>query len=171
MKTIKYMGPIIFPVTYKCNLNCGFCPMKDSHPEPDMPVCLDIIKHSQNEWIYITGGEPLLVDNLEDICMQIKACGKKIALSTNGTIQNNRLHLFVDRVGVSIDGNKGWHNKYRKEKESYDLAVATLENLVGKTETVLMFTKYSENEHMVNFIKNLARHIDVDYLQISKGIQ
>ena len=165
------MPPIIFPITYKCNLECGFCPMRNIHTEPDMSTCLDIIKNSESEWIYITGGEPLMVDSLEDICMEIKSYGKKIALSTNGTIRNDRLHLFVDRAGVSIDGNKGWHNKYRKGKESYDLAVATLEYLVGKTETVLMFTKYSENNHMVNYIKNLARKIDVDCLQIVKGIQ
>lgn len=165
------MVPIIFPITYKCNLDCKFCFMKNSHVEPEIPVCLDIIINSPNEWVYVTGGEPLLVDHLEDICMDIKAAGKKVALSTNGTIKNSRLHLFVDRVGVSIDGNKGWHNKYRGGKESYDLAVSMLESLVGKIETVLMFTRYSENGHMLNFIKALARQIDVDYLQISRGVK
>lgn len=164
------MVPLLFPITYKCNLECANCTMKDSEPEPDIDICLGLIENLKNiEWVYITGGEPLMVENLEEICNTIRSFGKKIAISTNGTIENDRIHLFADRVGVSIDGTPGWHDKYRG-KGNYKKALDFLKGIIGKVETVLMFTKYPENEHCEEFIRELGKEINVDNLQISKGI-
>ncbi len=162
-------NPILFPITYKCNLSCEFCKAKDSsREEPDIKKSLELIKNSDEEWIFITGGEPLMVDNIEDICNEIKSYGKKVGLTTNGTINNSRLHLFTDRVGVSIDGNKKYHNEYRNN--SFDNAVNFLKSLIGKVETVLMFTKFEENKNQEDYIIQLAEDIGVDHLQITKGI-
>jgi len=160
--------PILFPVTYKCNLDCKYCYLKNSGPEPDLDKCLELIKNAEEEWIYLTGGEPLLVKNLEEICNKMKSYGKKIGITTNGTIKNYDIVNFTNRVGVSIDGNKEYHNIYRQN--SFDQAVDFLKNMVGKTETVLMFTKFKENEDQVDYIEDLANTIGVDHLQITKGI-
>jgi len=162
------MDPILFPVTYKCNLDCKYCPMKNSRPEPDMDKCIELLKDTHEEWVYLTGGEPLLLDNIEEICNRIKSLGKKVGITTNGTIKNDRIHLFADRVGVSIDGDKDYHNEYREN--SFDKAVEFLKNIVGKVETVLMFTLFPENEHCQEFIEDLANSLNVDHLQITKGI-
>ena len=162
------MDPILFPITYKCNLSCKYCPLKDSRDEPDIETCLELIKDTEEEWIYITGGEPLLVKNLEEICNKIRSFGKKVGITTNGTIKNDRIHLFADRVGVSIDGDKEYHNNYREN--SFDKAVEFLKNIIGKVETVLMFTLFPENEHCKEYIENLANTLKVDHLQVTKGI-
>lgn len=160
--------PIIFPITYKCNLSCKYCPAKDSQPEPDIDKCLELIKKSKKRWVWITGGEPLLVENIEEICKKIKSFGKKIGITTNGTINNDRIHLFADRVGVSIDGNREYHNIYRHG--SYDQAVSFLKNLVGKVQTVLCFTLFEENKKYIDHVKELGKQLNVDYVQIVDAV-
>lgn len=162
------MNIILFPITYKCNLSCKYCPMKDAGREPNLDKCLELIKSSDCEWLYITGGEPLMVKRIEEICTKIRSFGKKVALSTNGTIDNDRLPFFVDRVGVSIDGDRKYHNEYRQG--SYDKAVSFLGNMVNKVETVLMFTLFPENEHCIDSVKSLAYDLDVDHLQVVRGV-
>jgi len=108
-----------------------------------------------------------MVENIEKICLTIKSFGKKIGITTNGTINNERLPLFADRVGVSIDGDEKYHNEYRQG--TYKKAVEFLSKLVGKVETVFMFTLFPENEHCLAFIENLSNKLNVDYLQITKA--
>ncbi|HUX58632.1 MAG TPA: radical SAM protein [Bacteroidales bacterium] len=158
---------LLFPITYKCNLSCRFCSMKDSRREPVIDKCIKLIKSSKNDWVWLTGGEPLMVENIEKICLTIKSFGKKIGITTNGTINNERLPLFADRVGVSIDGDEKYHNEYRQG--TYKKAVEFLSKLVGKVETVFMFTLFPENEHCLAFIENLSNKLNVDYLQITKA--
>lgn len=162
------MTPLLFPITYKCNLSCIFCKAKESRREPDLDICLNLIKKATNEWVWITGGEPLLLHNLEKCCNEIRKSGKKVGITTNGTILNDRIHLFADRVGVSIDGNKKYHDTYRDN--SYDKAVEFLKSIVGKVESVLMFTKFKENTHLLDCVIDLGHNIGVDVLQVEKGI-
>lgn len=162
-----YKNVLLFPITYKCNLDCKLCDQRNSRPEPDMDICIDLIKESKSEWVWLTGGEPLLVKNLENICLTIKSFGKKIGITTNGTINNERLPLFTDRIGVSIDGDEKYHNEYRQG--SYKQAVKFLKGWVGKIETVFMFTLFPENQHCLSYIKRLAGNLNVNYLQITKA--
>ena len=159
-------NPILFPITYKCNLKCTFCKVKGS--EPMINKCLDLIKKETNEWVYITGGEPLLHPDIENICTEIKSYGKNIGITTNGTIKNDRIHLFADRVGVSIDGDKFYHDKYRDN--SFESAIEFIKSIIGKVETVLMFTLFEENRHLVNWVQYFGKWLNVDYVQVTKGI-
>jgi len=161
------MEPLVFPITYECNLDCKYCSLKRSRPEPDMNKSLDLKTGLGSGVTGVTGGEPLLVKNLEEICLKIKSFGKRIGITTNGTIENDRLNVFTDRVGVSIDGDEIYHNEYRQG--SYKQAVYFLKEWIGKIETVIMFTLFKENEHCVPFVKSLSETLDVNYLQITKA--
>lgn len=163
------INPIIFPITYQCNLNCKYCCLKDKHDEPKINKCLKLIEESDCDWVWITGGEPLLCDKLQKTCEDIKALGKMVGLTTNGTIENYDIVNYCDRVGVSIDGDKLYHDKYRDS--SFDQAIAFLTSLVGQVETVMMFTQFIENRHCLKFIKKKAAELNVDYLQITPGVK
>jgi len=142
--------------------------MKNARKEPGMVKCLDLIKKSACEWVWITGGEPLIVDDIEGVCKTIRSYEKKIGLTTNGTVNNQRVPEFIDRLGVSIDGDKKYHDEYRQG--SFDKAVSYLKSMVGRVETVLMFTLFPENEQHVDYVKKLGMSLGVDNLQIEKGI-
>ena len=84
-------------------------------------------------------------------------------------IENYDIVNYCDRVGVSIDGDKAYHDRYRDG--TYDQAIGYLISLIGQTETVWMFTKFIENRHCVKFVKEKAAEIGVDYLQIVPGVK
>lgn len=163
------INPIIFPITYQCNLDCKYCTLKDKYDEPKVNKCLKLIENSNCDWVWITGGEPLLHKKLQKTCEDIKDMGKMVGLTTNGTIENYDIVNYCDRVGVSIDGDKPYHDKYRDG--TYDQAITFLSNLVGKVETVMMFTQFVENRHCLKFIKGKAAELNVDYLQIVPGVK
>jgi MoaA/NifB/PqqE/SkfB family radical SAM enzyme len=158
------MTPILFPITYKCNLSCKYCKIRDSKKEPDMPKCLSLIKGSKNEWVFITGGEPMLVDCLLEVCSTIRSFGKKIGITTNGTIHNYEILKHVNRIGVSIDGGRDITDANRG-LGTFDSAMSFLENCVGKVETAILATTDNDSE-----VSEIADMVGVDYLQVTRAI-
>ncbi|MDO8640892.1 MAG: radical SAM protein [Nitrosarchaeum sp.] len=157
------MTPILFPITYKCNLSCSYCTVRNSRKEPNIRECLQKIAKSNNDWVFVTGGEPLLLDNIIDVCLKLKIMGKKIGLTTNGTIFDKfDIIKNIDRIGVSIDGSKELTDRYRG-KGTFDKAMFFLLQCVGKVETVIMATVKEKNEDIIK----IAKDINVDYLQVT----
>ena len=139
-----------------------------SGKEPVIRKSLQLIKSDDCDWVYITGGEPFLHSGIIDICKKIKSFGKKIGVTTNGTVHNYDIIKYVDRIGVSIDGDKTYHDFYRDN--SFDKAFSFLKNIIGKVETVLMFTLFEENKHLVNWVSYFGKWLGVDHIQITKGV-
>jgi len=157
------MNPIIFPVTYKCNLNCVYCNVKNSRQEPNIDICLDLINKSDNNWVFITGGEPLLRNDIIDICKNIKSFGKKIGLTTNGTTNNYEILKYIDRIGVSLDGDKEVTDKNRGDGV-FEMALNYLKNC-SNIETVIMATIVKPLNDIE--ITKIAEKLNVDYLQVT----
>ena len=64
---------LIFPITYQCNLNCFYCSEKNKkHITVNIEKGIELISKNINEWIYITGGEPLLVSNIVDMSLPVR---------------------------------------------------------------------------------------------------
>jgi MoaA/NifB/PqqE/SkfB family radical SAM enzyme len=88
--------------------------------------------------LHITGGEPLLRNDLEQIATYAKRKGMYLSLDTNGTLitkeRAKSLRCF-DRIGVSIDGVEETHegirgkNTFKKAEE----AIKLLKNHSGST--------------------------------------
>ena len=103
---------IYFAVTRKCNMSCKFCTM-DSGPdvstENDLTISEikeilipQIVKLNPNK-IVVTGGEPLIRNDIEDI-LKILADSfetRKIILQTNGLLLNKeKLDFIANYIGV-----------------------------------------------------------------------
>lgn len=155
---------ILFPVTYKCNLKCSYC--KLCNAEIDYQKSLSTIKNMKESWVYITGGEPLLLDNIFEICKEIKSYGKKVGITTNGTTDKIDIIKYVNRLGVSIDGNQAYHEKYRGIG-TYNKAVSFLKECVGKVETVIM-TTLTDRIMQEKYITELGSLLNVDYVQFTE---
>jgi len=70
-----------------CNLTCDFCDSKYAKDGQDLQISeiIDLIDdRCQN--IVITGGEPLLQPQIEDLVKELFKTGKTIYIETNGTI-------------------------------------------------------------------------------------
>lgn len=118
------MSRLTICLTNKCNLNCLYCfADKDNS---DNPLKLDRVKEfiiklhrkEKIEEIYLTGGEPLLYPDIEEIICFCTSFTKKIILLTNGILLRQNIMHMLNEYGaylhVSLDSmNKTYHNKYR----------------------------------------------------------
>jgi MoaA/NifB/PqqE/SkfB family radical SAM enzyme len=162
---------ILFPITYKCNLSCEFCISKGNQ-EVDLEVGLKSIKSKSGEveWVYVTGGEPFLLgDQLFEVCDKIRSYGFKVGVTTNGTFFKPEIADHVDRLGVSLDGDKEYHDAYRGIGV-YDKAVSLINAVKGKCETVVMSVYFGKNEEALLKLKTKIPEIDPTYWQIQRDM-
>ncbi|MBQ8416724.1 MAG: anaerobic ribonucleoside-triphosphate reductase activating protein [Clostridia bacterium] len=104
--------------THGCNLLCPFChnALLVNRGE-DLPTFdeTEILAYLQKrkgiiDGICISGGEPLLHQELEAFLQKVKALGVSVKLDTNGTLPDRLIHLIeaglVDYVAMDIKNSK-----------------------------------------------------------------
>lgn len=120
------LRPLVFRVriTNRCNLSCHYCYVGKSlnQKSPDLLNLSEwgqIIRHIPRRSIVdITGGEPLLAPNIEEILAAMLDRRLRISLITNGTVFKESLFKMIvvkrlDHFMVSFDGNENLHDKVR----------------------------------------------------------
>jgi len=118
MQKNKLPKIVHFQITSKCNNNCKHCfgPNKDTidMTMTQIDKMIKILSNAGVENIHLTGGEPTLRKNFDQIIKKLKKSGFKIFMDTNcdyffqheKTISKNILVL-----GVPIDfPDKSWRN-------------------------------------------------------------
>ncbi|MHA1783140.1 MAG: radical SAM/SPASM domain-containing protein [Promethearchaeota archaeon] len=128
------MNKIIFGiigVTYRCNARCVMChtwkfPTKKNE-EIDIKT---ISKLPYIPVINITGGEPFLRDDLEEIISILKKKSKRIVISTNGFFHKRIIQIakkFPDiGIRISIEGLPKTNDELRGIKNGFDMGLRTL---------------------------------------------
>ena len=141
---LKYL---FWECTLRCNLACKHCgsDCRKSMNQKDMPLedflnTIDRIRPHVNPhrtMIVITGGEPLLRDDLE-------ICGQELykrefpwGFVTNGlAVTEERINRLINAglraVTVSLDGLEESHNRMRGNKESFQNAYRAVQIFASK---------------------------------------
>lgn len=189
---LRISGPMAFNIMIKpagslCNLDCHYCYYLDKAEiyggyEPRMS--LDMLETCIREYIAANdvpevtfnwhGGEPLVMGldfYRKAVELERKYAGDKIihnTLQTNGTLLNYDIaSFFRDNdflVGVSIDGPRDIHDKYRKDKggaPTFDKVLRGIETLYRtgiQFNTMTTVNKASEGRGMevYNFLKSVG---------------
>ncbi len=137
--------------TLRCNLNCLHCG-SDCHKDataPDMPIA-DFLKvteeikktHNPNKiMIVVTGGEPLLRNDLEEFGQEITAQGFPWGMVTNGLwLTEKRLQSLIKAglgsITISLDGFEKEHNWIRNNNKSYQKAIEAIKLIVNQQNIV-----------------------------------
>lgn len=86
--------PSIFIRTSGCNLRCWFCDTRYASWEPEgNQQSVDTILKSLSKWktehVVVTGGEPMIFDELGDLCGKLRDAGKHITIETAGTLDQD----------------------------------------------------------------------------------
>jgi radical SAM enzyme (rSAM/lipoprotein system) len=129
---IHELNYLFWECTVRCNLNCLHCGSdcnKDSS-QADMPLsdflqALDTVKSkADNFLVVLTGGEPLLRNDLEICGREIRKRGMRWGLVTNGYLYDRERHISLLNAGVgavtiSLDGLEGTHNWLRNTRQSF----------------------------------------------------
>ncbi len=101
-----YIGvPMFFIRLTGCNLRCEWCDTKYAFYEGEDMGIEEIMRRVRNagvEWVCITGGEPLLQDDVYKLIDALLKEGHRVLLETNGSISIENLPTEENLV-VSLD--------------------------------------------------------------------
>lgn len=128
--------------SYLCNFKCKHYsietlkdPTRPTMTIPDVKNFADQLDAMGIASICITGGEPIIFPEIEQI---IDALGRdrfNIAMDTNGLKMTEEklkwiISKGIDRIQLSIDGQPDSHNTLRGERASFNSCIRTLEAAV-----------------------------------------
>lgn len=166
-------------LTDSCNLFCDFCSVKTNQFKNEIPIekIKNIIieaKKNGLEELHLTGGEPTLRKDLEEIVSFASLQDLNVRLITNGTLlTKKRLKRLVDcglkSIMVSLDGMENYHNNVRGEG-TYHKALKTICNAID----LKMFVRVNsvawvDNKNEIMQLAKLINELGVDVYSIFLG--
>lgn len=133
MSDKKLNGTVI--VTYRCNARCNMCSRYKAPSRPEEELSLDTIKKLPRMYFTnITGGEPFIRTDLNDIVRELYKKSDRIVISTNGFFTDRIIDLATEfpEVGirVSIEGLEDTNNEIRGLPNGFQRGYQTLKKLV-----------------------------------------
>ena len=164
----------------KCNLRCPFCHNMElvEHPEHfpifSMDQILEFLKERVGKLngVAITGGEPLLNKDIEDLLKPIKELGYPIKLDTNGFFPDMIEKLIDDKLVdmFAMDIKSGFTNylKVSGVNNAEEFMNNTWKEKVRKSIDLLM-NKATDYEFRTTCVKGL--HTESDFYEIKEMIK
>lgn len=124
----------VWNLTTACNLSCKHCYIDartKGEDELKRDEAFSVIKELASldfKVILFSGGEPLLYPDLFELNSYAKACGIKTCLSSNGSLITESLAIKIkdadfEYVGISIDGTREIHDRFRGIPGAFDKAL------------------------------------------------
>jgi heme b synthase len=133
---------VAWEVTRRCNLNCVHCrAAAERGPYPgelEGPKSLEIIDQIAGlgkSVVILTGGEPLLREDIFDLARYGTEQGLRMVMATNGTLLTpviaERIRSSgIQRVSISLDGaNAEEHDQFRQVQGAYQASLTGIEIL------------------------------------------
>ena len=120
-------------VTYRCNAKCYMCNTWQRPSKKDEEFAPELVNKipSGLKFINITGGEPLLRDDLDQVVGIALKKTKRLVVSTNGYFTQKIIKLakkYGNRIGIriSIEGLPAANDELRGIKDGFDHGLRTL---------------------------------------------
>ena len=171
---------VIWNLIRRCNLTCKHC--YTSSADIDFPGelttseiyrVMDDLKAFKVPVLILSGGEPLLHPDIFNISRRAKDMGFYVALSSNGTkISANNIDeiaaIDYQYIGVSLDGIKDTHDRFRRVKGSFDEALNGIHLCLEKGIKVgIRFTLTQDNAGDLPAVLRLMNDNDIDKFYLS----
>ena len=172
---IRARGPytphiVAWNLTKRCNLACAHCYISagswhaaddELSTDPCLRILDEILDVNPNPMLILTGGEPLLRDDLEVLAERASQRGATVVVGTNGTrLTEGRIDSLMEAgvkgVAVSIDSLRSeYHDRFRHGGGALMDTMAAVERCSArKLDFVIQTTVTTGNRHE---IADLAR--------------
>jgi len=176
---------ISWNITKRCNLKCMHCyldaaelssPKGELSTQEAFSLIDEISKTAPNAMLILTGGEPLLRDDVFDIAKYASSKGLMVVLGTNGTMIDARIACQIKEsnikgIGISIDSIKPEsHDDFRGIQGAWQKTLSGIDVLKKhKIDFQLQVTVTKNNYNEIPFlieysIKSGARAVNVFFL-------
>jgi len=170
---------LLWEATTRCNFSCLHCGSNCGADEPADILTYDEICEFLDQiaddfkpgeiMFCVTGGEPLMRDDLFDVMSRASALGFHWGMTTNGVLLTKKivqkmLDTNCKTVSVSLDGLKDQHNKMRGG-DCFEQTLAGIKLLVQAekfAEVQITTVIHKGNIHELNDIYGLVKSLGVD---------
>lgn len=171
LRTDNYpLRMIAWELTRGCNLACVHCrasaergPFTDELSTEECHRIMDDIASISKPVIILTGGEPLLREDIFDLASYGSNKGFRMVMATNGTLMTEEIvkkmkASGIQRISISLDGpNADSHDTFRKVKGAFEQSLQGIEiTKKGNLEFQINTTITQLNLHMIPEILRLA---------------
>ena len=174
-------GPVvIWNLIRRCNLTCKHCyaTSADIDFEGELSTeeifsVMDDLKSCGVNVLILSGGEPMMHPDIYSIAARAKSMGFYVGLSSNGTLINadnigRLVALDLNYVGVSLDGLKATHDRFRRRTGAFNEALAGIRLCLQHDLKVgLRFTLTADNEADLPGLLSLMRQEGIDKFYLS----
>ncbi|MFW5331332.1 heme d1 biosynthesis radical SAM protein NirJ [Hydrogenophaga sp. ZJX-1] len=175
------VGPVvIWNLIRRCNLTCKHCYALSADHEyagelswNEVVTVMDDLKAFRVPVLILSGGEPLMRSDIFDIANRSRAMGFYTGLSTNGTLIDAPMADRIaatgfDYVGISLDGLRETHDRFRRLDGAFDRSLAAVRLLRARGVKVgLRYTMTALNAHDFAPLLDLMRSEQVDKFYFS----
>ncbi|WP_053956550.1 radical SAM/SPASM domain-containing protein [Inediibacterium massiliense] len=173
--TNKGFGPVVaWNITKRCNYSCKHCYSASNNQRGDNELSLyeikniiDQFKKANTPVILLSGGEPLIRDDIFSIIEYIRNKKIHVSLSTNGSLIDKETafslkKLGIGYVGISMDGTKDTNDFFRGTKGAFENSIKAIENCKRAGQKVgLRFTLQKSNYKEVKDILRVMEDMDI----------
>jgi len=167
-RTIRF-GSII--TTYRCNARCNMCSIWRFPTKPAEEIRAETYtKLPKMEAVNLTGGEPFLRSDLDEIVGVLKSKANRIVISSNGWFVERTIRLFEkhgNRIGIrlSIEGLARCNDRIRGMTNGFDHALRILTTLhrMGIRDIGFGLTVQEANAADVEELHELAKMMNVEF--------
>jgi radical SAM protein with 4Fe4S-binding SPASM domain len=137
---MRKLQNVTIEITTKCNFNCKHCCnesgtiKKENLTKEEILNIIDEMCVMGVERLGITGGEPFCDENLFTYIEYAKTRIPVISIATNGYLINEEIvkrlkENDVNKIAISLDGMKDYHDAFRGNNEAYDHVVRAIDLL------------------------------------------
>ncbi len=165
---ITLYGSII--VTYRCNARCNMCDCFNFPTKPAEEISIDTIKKLPKlTFANITGGEPFIRKDIEEIVDVVRSKADRVVISSNGFFSERIIDLFRKRrdigIRLSIEGLPKSNDSIRGIPDGFDRGLRTLLNLVdmGVRDVGFGMTVQEMNAADLTELYNLSNHMGMEF--------
>ena len=166
----SHLRLVAWEVTRNCNLNCVHCRAgseKGPYPdELDTDKCLEVLEQIGrvgSPIVILTGGEPLLRNDIFRLAEHGTQIGLRMVMATNGTLLDPGVvekikASGIKRVSISLDGaDEHQHDQFRRVPGAFKKAINGIQSLKkGNVEFQINTTVTRHNIHNIKDILDMA---------------
>jgi heme d1 biosynthesis radical SAM protein NirJ len=174
-------GPVvIWNLIRRCNLTCKHCYSISADIDfpgelstPEVFTVMDNLRDFGVPVLILSGGEPLLRPDIFELSKRAKDKGFYVGLSTNGTLINEDniadiAAMDYDYVGISIDGVRETHDKFRRKQGAFDASMHAIRLCrEAGIKVGMRFTPTQDNARELPLLLDIMREEQVDKLYVS----
>ncbi|MDG5491113.1 radical SAM protein [Psychroserpens sp. SPM9] len=170
MSKIKLPSDVSIITTYRCNMECKMCDIWRNPTNKKYEITAEDLEKLPNfKFTNITGGEPFMRRDLEDIIEVMYRKSDRVVISTAGwhTAKILKMAKRFPKIGVrvSLEGMEEINNDLRGRDTGFQRGLKTLMGLkeMGIKDIGFGMTVSNKNSHDLINLYELSKQIDMEF--------